>query len=251
MFLPGVAALVRGRVKAAWRRKDNDTAVKLAKRYVRFWPGDLLGWRLLCEALDKSATYAELEEVAKRGLIRYPGSEWLKYSLGLALEGQSRHGEDRSAETVDTYQSLIRDHPTSPLPYLGLAKMALHRRELDRVGALAQKAASLGATDDGEMIMHLIGIVMGVPSLRPWGKELMLRTADILPDEWGSQLMASVVLEEVDPPASERAIQLATHLWEGDPARLQEDRRFLRRLLRGDGPGEEPRPDGADGGPEE
>src|SRR2546423_1475086 len=118
MFLPGASSFVTSRMRLAWRRGDDQAAVRIAQRFVRLRPGDPAGCHLLSRAVEESSRYAELEDAARRGLIRHPGDTRLRYSLGLALEGRTREGEDRSSEAEQTYESLMRDDPRSPLPYL-------------------------------------------------------------------------------------------------------------------------------------
>jgi predicted Zn-dependent protease len=199
-------------------------ALRLARRYVRFFPEEQASWDILGVQLKTAGDYDEAVQNYRRGVDRFPDS-WLTYQLAIALMIHKKNlGEARSI-----LEAFRERRPESPLPNLGLGYLA--RTEEDWTGAhtYALKALHLSTPSDWRIGMHVAALLFQIRGAEDEVRGLLEQLAEEK-DEPVPHLYLAVLFEGSDAAKSERHFQTANAIMQMPEELLRSELKPIRSL---------------------
>jgi tetratricopeptide (TPR) repeat protein len=209
MLLPGAWKLVAWRCSRLQARGGYDKAERLARHYCRRRAADPQAWFTLVGVLSSSGrSWSDLDSILREALIFNRGNERLKYWLAESLRQQGLHEE---AETL--LRRSMAEHPSSPLPYLGLANLSEARGDPAETRIEFATDASKYASEANAWHSEVTRIAA---HLLTGGKKrearALLERVTPVDDAWGCLYLA-VILEKEDLPRSRGLLEAARKNW--------------------------------------
>lgn len=198
------------RIKRAVWSRDWERAIRLARRWVRFFPRDPNAWRELGNILDWADRPAEALSVFEEGFRRHPRSPRLAKGMAAVLLSL---GRDREAEEI--LRSLDERFPSSRIARLLRAEVAIEDGDHERAKVLAEEALDLEGGSDPWALHEAALILARVPGQAGRAIELWQRFVVEIPDEPLGHILLSVLLKERDPDASDRHLHRARRIYGG------------------------------------
>jgi tetratricopeptide (TPR) repeat protein len=228
LWLPELYKVVGWRIgRLQGKRATFERRVTVAAGYVRLRPGDPHGWIIWGNMLVRHGDYEEAERVLRRAMSRHARADaaigWL---LARSLTNQSKLGEAR--ELLEEQAGVF---PSSRLPLIGLAEVALRERRWDEAKMRIEDALQRTAPTDVGGTYEAARLLAPIPGERARAIRL-IRDAieDGLPPNALPHLTLGVLLElEGDADAQEH-LREAESLWDG-PGDFAEELRRTRNVL--------------------
>lgn len=227
------AKAVRRRLNRLWARGDDEGQLPVASEYVRKEPGDVHGWALWGNTLFRLGRFSEAEAVLGEALelLRHadPDIGWL---LAKALSHQGKTAEAKELLTEQKHIS-----PSSRLPFLGLAEVALQEGENEQAKSLLREALDRTPDDDPGAFYETALILLAMPTGKEQAEGLLRKAVAGMPNHSLSHLLLGALLEHENPPVADALIQKARRLWRAPTdfdVMLQHTRELVARSQGGD-----------------
>lgn len=234
MWLPTLWRLPSWLSGRAIARGKTDRAVGIAARYVRLRPSDPSAWivwsRTIIDAVEAKAvaggqsnddgswpagTFAEAEEVIRRGLEVHPEDVSLRVELaeiGL-MRSKRENNEAKEEEAEAIYAGLYREFPDDLVVLMGMLNGALRRKDWPAFDLFASKLEqNISASDEPELFSMFLSTLPFAANGRPRARVMLERAIKVEPDHAGWRALLGLMLEDEDPGAAQRAFETGRDL---------------------------------------
>jgi predicted Zn-dependent protease len=195
-----------------------------------------MAWVLLGRSLYKTKRFEEATQVLRQALETFPQVVDLVYWLALSLVQM-----DELKEATRLLHKGQLNHPSSPLPRLGLSRLALRDRDYGEVKRLVQEAEER-SRGNLEIAVDLATILMEIPEedARSHAKRLLERVVRSLSDDPVPMMFLAVLSEEQNATSSADLIRRAKASWPWAPEDFDKDLVYMRNRLAKKRLGEDP-----------
>lgn len=231
MWLPGTSSLLRWRIRRLRRKGVTpERLVEAAATYVRFRARDPNGWIIWGNMLIHDGRLEDAERVLREGLNRHPRVDPL---LGCLL-ARSLRMQSRLEEARAVLSEQVRDFPSSRLPRLEIAEVALVAKQWEDARARLNETLDRTPSTDARGMLEAARLLALIPQERGRAISILKESVGALPDDPVSQLELGAMLEVEGDEDARLHLQEAEARWEG-PGSFSETLEHARRVLRGPG----------------